>query len=227
MDSFSRFGDGFMCVLGALVFSILFMFLLLEKRKPLFGRLFDWILIAALSAEGYLLGFQLFGVGRICHFCFIVLTIFILTGFFRILQKRFWVAFGYLAAVAVLTSTFLVPPKGFYPLPKGKYVLIYSPECPHCRKVIEFLETKGVKFSKVEYKEVLNLLYTLRVDDIPVLLIREGESFKILVGESPIEELFEGKERETKPLLLAPQGRHSACSIFEENCGGSVLKPNP
>jgi len=232
VDSFARYGNGFMCGVGAFVFLLLFAFLVLEEKRPFFGKLFDLVLMASLAGEGYLLGFQLFGVGTICHFCFGVFLIFVTLGVFRILHGSRWVWFGYWALLAVLVVTFFVPPKGFTPLPKEKFVLIYSPSCPHCKRVIELLKSKKIRFAGVNYRKVLNFLYTLGDTDIPVLVVRGKGKFTILVGEVPItayvEALTKGNSTGGKVLKVSPKlslpsvnNEAEACSIFNENCNGS------
>jgi glutaredoxin len=217
VDSFARFGNGFMCGVGAFVFLLLFSFLVLERKNPLFGRLFNLTLIASLAGEGYLVGFQLFGVETLCPFCLGVFSIFVLLGLFRVFETA-EVLYGYLSFLAVLVVTFFVPPKGFTPLPPGRFVLIYSPGCPHCHKVMSLLNSEGVKYSAVDYRKVLNLLYYLGTSEVPVLLEREGDKRVFLIGERAIENRFKRetlKEPQRLEINLQPGG---ACSIFEKNC---------
>jgi uncharacterized membrane protein/glutaredoxin len=220
VDSFARFGNSFMCLLGTFLFLSILVIYLWELKNRNKNLLLDLILIVALTGEGYLIGFQLFGVGHICYFCLTVfLTILGLT-LLRFFDKRPIVGLGILGFLSVGFLTFIVPPKGFTPLPKTKYVLIYSPTCPHCRKVEKFLDNKGINYRKVPYKEVLNLLLSMETEKIPVLLVREKNKSLFLIGEEEIYNFFRKKNFFQMPLnwYKPPQG---ACSLFESKCSSN------
>jgi uncharacterized membrane protein/glutaredoxin len=214
VDSFARFGNSFMCLLGTLLFLFLLVIYLWELKSRKKNLLLDLVLIAALTGEGYLIGFQLFGVEHICYFCLTVFITILGLTLVRFFENSRIVGLGFLGFLSVVFLTFIVPPKGFTPLPKTKYVLIYSPTCPHCRKVEKFLNSRGVKYSKIPYREVLNLLLSMETERIPVLLVREKDKRVFLIGEEEIYNYFRKENPFQVPLnwYQPPQG---ACSLFE------------
>jgi glutaredoxin len=243
--------QSFMVFIGVLYFlglSILIFFALRTGYKFL-EWLADFLIIAGITVEGYLLNFQIFGIVKkcseenvpllfkfipiipksyachVCEFCFIVFLIIFTLTLFRFFLRP-WVGIGFISFIAVFLIGLVVPPRGFYQLPTEKLVLIYSPQCPHCHKVINFLTQNNITFEKVEEDKVLNILLSLNVKSVPVLIVSSAPNKKeILIGEEKILKFFKVEKSPSSSTNSSKNfnlfEKINACSIFEpSSCAG-------
>jgi glutaredoxin len=102
------------------------------------------------------------------------------------------------AIISVLVAlSFLALPKSHAFVTKDGNYLIQSPTCPHCKKVKEYLKDKDIEFTKLNIDDVeaRNFATFLNFKTIPILLIKDGSSVKIINGDKDIIEFFENKSK--------------------------------
>ncbi|MDL1970377.1 MAG: hypothetical protein LWW94_05295 [Candidatus Desulfofervidaceae bacterium] len=193
-------------------------------------RIIDVILLSALAAEGYLVGFQLFVLNRLCSFCLGVFGIVcLITIVYAFAYKRFYLVFsGILIWAAVLLATYLVSVpvvgRGLENLasahyvkgtPQTKWYLFVKEDCPHCEKTLDYLlhQFKGdMDLYVCSAKKCYLLLRSLGIEEVPVLLIDKKGKKEILVGDSCICKQIE-KKVQIIPELLPLRPPKGVCGI--------------
>lgn len=185
VDSFAK-SETLMVLAGAGFFGISFLLSLL-KRIPYREQIINILLIAALSVEGYLLGFQTFIVHTFCLFCLIVASLIVVTSVFRfLLMKQTSIIYGFLSLAIVFTATWFVNPS-IEVLPDTQYTLIYSKDCPHCHQVIEFCEKNNVNIPKIEVTKIKGVCRSFGINQVPVLVCNcNPQEKRIIQGDKAI-----------------------------------------
>ncbi|MGC9045616.1 MAG: hypothetical protein ACP5JA_04260 [Thermodesulfovibrio sp.] len=210
VESFVKGGDLVLLLAGLLLFGILIFisfYKFPQKIKTLIEYIHSGILIAALSVEGYLLGFQLFIIKELCIFCLTVFGILFISSVARLFKKRLEMAYAFAGFVCVFLITYFVNP-GINPIPSSGHVIVYSKGCPHCEEVIQFCKTHYPSVQTIEAKEVAGTLRALKIDHVPVLFCDEGTTKKFIVGGNSIKEYLLSKAPETNT-------QEEVCPIFE------------
>ncbi|WP_353684318.1 hypothetical protein V4D30_00615 [Thermodesulfovibrio sp. 3907-1M] len=214
VESFVKGGDLILLIAGLVLFGVLIFlssYKFPEKIKPLIEYIHSGILIAALSVEGYLLGFQLFIIKELCIFCLTVFGILFISICLRLFKKRLEMVYAFAGFVCLILITYFVNPE-INLIPSSRYVLVYSRGCPHCEEVIQFCKTHSISVQTIEAKEISGILRTLKIEHVPVLFCDEGTTKKFIVGQAEIKEYL---------LSQAPQTttQEGVCPIFEkEKC---------
>ncbi len=243
VDTYATYGEITVLIAGLLFFLSLGLVLYLTwkkgERSPLLHLLAGALLVSAGACEGYLLGVQLFLNHELCLYCIGVLALIGITaaaysaGYGRPAAGMN----GAVAFVAVCAVMGLVHGSPYVDLEKassGRIVkgnpgrtcyLIYSDDCSHCSNVIEYCRTgiDDIAVVLCPERESRGILSTLKVDQLPVLLLDKGSRKEIVVGESDIitalsEEgsvIVHGKD--WGRVLENPAG---SCSAMRETCGG-------
>ncbi|MGB9892759.1 hypothetical protein [Thermodesulfovibrio yellowstonii] len=211
VESFVKGGDLGLLIAGLLSFGVLIFisfYKFPQKIKTLIEYIHSGILIAALSVEGYLLGFQLFIVKELCIFCLTVFGILFISSVIRLFEKRLEMAYAFAGFICIFLITYFVNP-GINPIPSSSgYVLVYSKGCPHCEEVIQFCKTHYPSVQTIEAKEVVGTLRALKIDHVPVLFCDEGTTKRLIVGQNSIKEYLLSKAPETST-------QEGVCPIFE------------
>ncbi len=181
-----RYSDELIVISGFLVF--LAIFVLNRIKTDTASFLINQLLIAALSAEGVFVGYQLFRMRHICLFCLIVFSIFVVLALIRIIQKHFSVVAGFLSFFAILILFFLLKPIYNTPSPllNKPLVLIYKQSCPHCEKVIQEAKENNINVCTIKAHSCFDLLKSLDINRVPLLIISKKDEKKIIVGEQNI-----------------------------------------
>ena len=97
-------------------------------------------------------------------------------------------------------------------------VLIYSPSCPHCKRVIQFCKEQGIELSLCRETNVRGILYCLGVRGVPALLVREKDSVRIIEGERDvIAYLSQRRQKEAVFPFPAFDQENGICSV-EKKC---------
>lgn len=157
------------------------------------------ILTGAIVVEGYFIGFQTWFLGKFCYYClFIAGCIFLFAIVDYFYQKDFEkLSLSYIGAfagfLAIFIASFLVkvPLK---PFPDTKnYILFFDKNCPHCKKVEEFLDEIKISYLKYPVSQYKMLLGVLNIEGVPVLLIKDNGKIVFLYGEQNIRSWFENK----------------------------------
>jgi len=156
-------------------------------RSFRYGELvIDFLLVLASTIEGYFLGFQAFVVKTFCHFCLVVAAIVFTALLYRLfVLKRISLVVGLFSSLAVFVTVWFVNPF-IGVLPEAQYVLIYSENCPHCHKVLEFCRSKGIDVVPVEVGEIRGLCRCLGVKSVPALICNASDRKEIVIGENQV-----------------------------------------
>jgi len=217
--SYVKYGDIILVLGGIIVFLILFLASLPIETNQNFSKIFplvfDSLLAISITAEGFLVGFQVFRVKTYCSFCFTVFMIFLSVLLLRILQKRLLpfiglINFGMIFSLMFLISSPLQPNKC---LPESSYTLIYSKNCPHCKRVMKFLDSKSVKYTAIPAEKNKEFLNMFQINNVPILIIRSQNEVKIVTGEEKIKSLFDFNFNNQKNNLPFLPNQSDSCKI--------------
>ena len=233
----ASFARSEMAVLGAgLAFFILLSLLFfLEEKKVFFIRPFlNITIISGLAVEGYLVGFQHFVIHKFCAFCLIICGLIYLIAFiYAFSYHQAYPILGIGVFLGVFIITYLVSPPAFSQnleqlatkhyvrgTPKAKWFLFKEENCPHCKKVLQYLlhEYQGsFDLYVCDAQKCVLFLKKLGINEVPVLLIDKGIKKEILIGDSCI--IANLKEKEGRELFapIFPQEEGGVCGL-EEPC---------
>jgi len=184
VNSFAR-SELLLVAAGFLFFVVLTVLSLFRSSR--YGEpAIDFFLILASVVEGYFLGFQAFVVKTFCYFCLVVAAFIFAALLYRLIAlKRLNLVAGLFSSLAIFTAVWFVNPF-IGVLPEAEYVLIYSKDCPHCHKVLEFCKEKGIDVVTVEVSEIRGLCRSLGVRSVPALIRNAPDRKEIVIGETQI-----------------------------------------
>ncbi len=206
VESYLRFDERYMYALGFLFFWALFV----AERKEALKKYSSILLICALAAEGYLVGFQFFVAHTVCPFCITIASIIIAAALLKLIggtREPMLAGFCLFALTCLLVGSINA---ASLPIPAGKQdVLIYSKDCPHCEEVIRFSKEKAIPLTLCEVGEVRGALRWMGIDSVPVLVCSDDDGKKIYTGANAIKAVLTAKyeplekERQvrTKPVI--------------------------
>jgi len=244
--------------LGLLFFLSVILLMLIKKKRKDLDFLLDLLLLCALVAEGILLSIQLFVVQTFCSYCLLVASIIILTS--TVYKTR--IAILGLAFITVELAIFSfinlsMPLSRSITLNQGTYAvktcsnprtvayLIFSENCPHCKKVLSNLngcvrcEIHFNPISKIDkeilpglipidgYSPEINLLALniFDINSVPVLINRTDNGYKIIKGDEKILDFIKtecfcpGSTAGALPFVNEPEflgHEEGVCSLKEE-----------
>lgn len=185
----TRFGDlpavlgGF----GALSLLSVLSCLNLRSESGFRAQFINNMLIAALAAEGFFLGYQIFWLPTVCVFCLSVLGIFVTLALLRLPSARNAMFAGFGAFVAVLAALALVLPPGGAVFPRdARHVLFYSPDCKHCKEIRKEIEASGLSVEHLLVREYAGTLRSLGVEHVPTLFVNGPYEKILLTGNEAI-----------------------------------------
>ncbi len=225
-----------MAVLGAglAFFVLLSLLFFLEKRLFFIQLLLNITLITGLAIEGYLVGFQHFVMHEFCAFCLIVCgLIFLIAFIYAFTYRQAYPILGIGVFLGVFITTYLVSPPVFSQnlqqlatkhyvrgTPKARWFLFKEENCPHCKKVLQYILHKyqgNFDLYVCEAQRCALFLKKLGINEVPVLLIDKGTKKEILIGDSCI--IANLKEKEGRELFapIFPQEEGGVCGL-EEPC---------
>ena len=176
--------------------------LLLLRKFPLAALLS----LSGISAELVFLMRQFLEYHTLCQFCLVVAAGVIAVAVFSFSLVRLSLREVFMTASILFSFSlaFLLTRIPVSPITSDK-VLIYSPSCPHCERVIQFCKEQGIDLSLCRETNVRGILYCLGVKGVPALLIRKQ-------GEGNVMAYLLEKENEQN-LLLFPQQDEGVCSV--------------
>lgn len=185
----ARFGDLSMILIGsiALAFLALLSGLNWRRRSGLLDFAINLALIAALAAEGFFVGYQIFWLSEVCLLCLSVFGIFVSLGLLRLFAGWKEVAAGFAAFAVVLGCVgFVLPPRGqALPVDK-KMMLFYSTECKHCLEIKEEIDKNKLDITPVLSKEYTATLRNMGVNSVPTLFVNGRSEKLIITGKEAI-----------------------------------------
>lgn len=218
VSDFSRFGSWAILTLGILFFLTLIALTLLRKYK-----LLSLLIASAFSIEGYLQGFQLFIISKICYVCLSIFIVIFLLSFYVFKQDKKLFGAGALSFLGIIFAIFLISVK--VPIVENENVLFYLPGCPHCEHTISFLNKEGINYEKLNANDYKAFLLSLKIGEVPVMLTKTDTGYYILVGSSNIENYFSKNVQKNKSPssdvfnVVNPFENKNGCSIQEpQNC---------
>ncbi len=232
-----RFPSIYLNYLGIAAVGTILLFGLLSLFKPAFEKLYFITLYAAVAFESIMIGYQILANPEPCLFCLGVyggLLLIALTSrprwFLYALPAIFAIFFA-LSDLAIPRNEALITKDGLY--------LIASDHCPHCRKVKAYFAKKGIRYTKLDVNDpsVRHLAKALGIDEIPILVKRQGGKTTILYGDKPIIASFElapaSENSKSAPLPVTNTDLYSnpdegGCTLNPlENDGGGCEAPEP
>ncbi len=205
--------------LGTLFFSTVILLVFLTRKRKDLLFLFDLLILCAMVAEGILLSIQLFVAHTFCSYCLIIASMIILISlFYKARTTIFGMAFitVELALFSFIDLSFSTRQsvnlnQGTYAVktcsnPRSVAYLIFSQNCPHCKKVLSSLqgcvkcEIHFNPISKINkeilpglipiegYKPEVNVLalHIFDINSVPVLINRTDDGYKIIKGDENI-----------------------------------------
>ena len=116
-----------------------------------------------------------------------VFAILALSVLMNIFQKKLEYTIPLAGFLCVLSAVYLVNP-GVDEIPRERYVLIYSKDCPHCEETIRFCRERNIPVSMIDARKVIGTLKSLGLDVVPVLVCNGENKREIFVGSRKIEE---------------------------------------
>ncbi len=149
-------------------------------------RLFFALLYGAVAFEGVLFLYQLYTNPEPCIFCMGIFGGLILIA----IANRLGDALSTLAIVGAIASalwTLAIPANESVMQTPGHY-LLYSPTCPHCKKVKVFLKKEHIDYTpiSVENASARFALKFMGVEHIPVWVEKEARELRYFVGDKRI-----------------------------------------
>jgi hypothetical protein len=227
----ARFGDLSMILIGfmALAFLALLSGLNRRWRSGLLDSTINFALIAALAAEGFFVGYQVFWLPEFCLLCLGVFAIFVSLGLLRLFAGWKEAAAGFVAFTLVLCFVgFVLPPRGTALPSDKKMILFYSAECPHCKEIKEEIDKAGLDITPVLVKEYAATLKTVGVDSVPTLLVNGRYEKLILTGKEAIRRYLAACQPSgmSTPAIPGPQASKKE-SRLQSGDSGSLLPLPP
>jgi glutaredoxin len=192
VSSFAVFGENMVIWLGIVYFIILSLSLRFGHRYALFTTL-------GLTAEGYLLAFQLFVVHTICYFCLGVFSLIFIISLILLFSKKMSLA-KYLYPLTIILMVYMIRIP-YVDLSQGNNYLFYSPTCPHCHQTIEYLKQHKININLVNADDYKSFLNSFGINQVPCLITRDKtENLHIIVGENEIEKYFAPKKIDVQKI---------------------------
>ncbi len=216
-------GNDFLILcIGALFFVLLaILFFFINRQPSTIYYFIELCLLDALAVEGYLVGLQTFVLHTFCHFCLTCFGFVLLIALFYALayKKGHFFVLGVSLFCALWAISYLVSPayavrgKPKWPPPAKlvraqghyqggmkvssgiKWFLFVSEDCPHCKRVLNYilkgpvvkqLNQGGIDLFVCEAERCKEFLEDIGISEVPVLLIDEGVKKTIFVGDACI-----------------------------------------
>ena len=192
----------FLNYLGIIIFLFLSFISLLDSFNLITSQVIilrSLLLSLCLMVEGFFVGFQIWFIKEVCHFCLTIFILVLLCFILDFLSQRHYSFFicGILGFLAIFTATYLVN-VNLKPLNLSFPAIVYQKTCPHCEKVIEYAKKHNIKFKSYEVKRAYPLLRMLGLNSVPNLIYKENSTIIILNGDKNIIKWLEEKYVSTK-----------------------------
>jgi len=227
----ARFGDLSLILIGFVVLAFLALLsgLNQKRRSGLLDSAINLALIAALAAEGFLVGYQVFWLTEVCLLCLSVFGILFSLGLLRLFAGWKEAAAGFATFAVVLSLVgFVLPPRGTALPSDKKMVLFYSTDCPHCSEIKETIDKDQLDITPVLVKEYTATLKNLGVDSVPTLFVNGRYEKLILTGKEAIRRYLAACQSSgisTSSVSGAPVSKMKSSIKSEDS--GSVLPFSP
>ncbi len=222
-DSLLRFDSIYLNFIGVFDAFIILIIGVLSFNKKVSEKLFFLVLVASLLFETIMLGYQFYASPEMCKFCMGVYTFLIVI---TLLSTRKYFLMVAPLAISIFTAlSFLAIPKSAIFVKNSGNYLIQSPTCPHCKKVKHYLKEHNIKFTKLSIDDIeaRNFATFLNFKTIPILIIKDNKSIKIINGDKDIIEFFNKKD---KKIVKENSVVEESAVVGEESNSGIDLLAN-
>lgn len=188
---YARFGDISIFSIGLAMFLSLAVLTFLNRslQKPSVERLINLVLIVALAAEGFFMGYLAFRIHTICLICVSIFGFLVLLGVIRLIAGETDLLAGFGALAAVFFMQYLVLPAGIpVNLPENeRLILFYSKDCKHCAELLTELEEKKIPVAHLLVTEYAGFLKDMGIDSVPTLMVNDKYQKVFLTGKEAID----------------------------------------
>jgi len=182
VSSFAVFGENTIVLIGIAYFILLALSLWFRYRYVLLTTL-------GLTAEGYLLAFQLFIVHTICYFCLGIFSLIFIISLILLFNKKMSLT-KYLYPLTIFLMVYMIRIP-YVDLSQGNNYLFYSPTCPHCHQTIEYLKQHKININMINADNYKSFLNSFGINQVPCLVAKDKiGNLHIIVGENEIEKYF-------------------------------------
>jgi len=163
---------------------------ILSYKEKISEKIFFLVVGASLLFETIMLGYQFYASPEMCVFCMGVYA-FLLAILLLASPKYFAITMIGATSVFVSLSFLSISTPKPYLSGDGNY-LIQSENCGHCRKVKEYMHEHDIKFTKIDIEDIeaQNFATFLNFKTIPILLVKEADTIKIINGDKDIINSF-------------------------------------
>jgi len=174
-------------------FLIMLLGFIAYKRES-FRKYFYFVVFIALLFETIMLSYQYYASPQMCKFCMGIYTFLVLILLFSA-KRYFLVAIPAVLALLIAMSSLKIANTAPKVVADGVY-LIQSPTCPHCKKVKKYLKEHSIEFNKIDIKEASaqNFITFLGYHTIPMLIVKNNSTVKIVNGDEDIISFYENKK---------------------------------
>ncbi|WP_169309470.1 vitamin K epoxide reductase family protein [Hippea maritima] len=216
-----RYGEISILIIGCIFFFVLLVSSSIEEKNPKISNIIDLMLNAALAAEGFLVGYQLFRIHKICYFCFGIFITIVILSLLRLTQKKPQIWAGFASFLIVLGLTWMIlPSQQIETIPLRNKALLYSNSCPHCEKIIKEIQQKNMKVKFLPIEKYAIILKSLGIDKIPVLIVKKKTKLEMIIGDKEIENYLKLNTKKEKNNYQTPFNytlpSENACTIDKE-----------
>ncbi|WP_457755541.1 hypothetical protein [Thermodesulfatator indicus] len=217
VEEFSQLSRQTLAALAAIYFAIVFFLVrAFLKGDRLVVPFLCVTASVALAGEMVLLSRQAWDYHLHCPFCVTVGIFILLTALPSLLR---FLRISVILAVIAVSWAFALTPLSIAPLseasvkriyrgePSEKYILIYSENCPHCHKVLNFCEKlENLDLFLCPKDKALAFMRSLDIKGVPVMIVDRNGEKKILVGDNLILAYLKREESKEKSSVLLPEG---------------------
>jgi len=188
-----KFNSLYLNYLGVVGATVLLILALIKTDK-----LYAIVATSMVAFESLLIASQLNINPEVCKFCLGVYT-FLLLILLVANRKVFLYMLPIIASIFVAFSMLNIPKNKTMIKNDGLY-LIASKTCPHCKKTKAFLNSKGVKYTALKAEDANSYFFakSLNINKIPIAIKKNGDSYKITVGDKNIMELYGTKKQKVE-----------------------------
>jgi uncharacterized membrane protein len=223
---YTRFGDMSILLIGLTAFLSLAVLSFLTRyyySESVAGRFLNLVLVVALTAEGFFMGYLAFRIQTVCVFCLIVFGCMVTLGILRILAGQWEVIAGFATLAVVFSLLYLVLPAGVpVTLPAERLILFYSKDCKHCSDVIAELEQRQIAAARLQVNGYAGFLKNMGIENIPTLLVNDPFQKIFLTGKDSIIRFLGTCTPDGRPARNVPQKAKSRTKAPTPTVQGST-----
>jgi glutaredoxin len=165
----------------------------LYLKKELSNNLFKLILIGMFLFETVLLSYLILKTNEMCWICLGFYSLLVINLILLSLKEKEDLL-KYLFFISIIfIAMFILDIRKQPNEIKNKYTIIGTESCKFCKETKEKLKELKVEFKEENYDNYKDTFKMLNIKSIPVLIIKEEDSWKIIEGKENIIKSIESK----------------------------------